>query len=146
MVDAQGIEQVIPHRGDMRLIDEIREFTDKTAVGIKHVKNDEFWCAGHFPAKSIMPGVLIVEALAQTAGFMIMKTHGNNGGKMLGYFVSIESARFARMVLPGDTLELHVEEVASKLKMHKFSGNAFVNGVRVASATFSAIMDDNPQI
>lgn len=146
MVDAQGIEQVIPHRGDMRLIDEIREFTDKTAVGIKHVKNDEFWCAGHFPAKSIMPGVLIVEALAQTACFMIMKTHGNNGGKMLGYFVSIESARFARMVLPGDTLELHVEEVASKLKMHKFSGNAFVNGVRVASATFSAIMDDNPQI
>ena len=102
MVDAQGIEQVIPHRGDMRLIDEIREFTDKTAVGIKHVKNDEFWCAGHFPAKSIMPGVLIVEALAQTACFMIMKTHGNNGGKMLGYFVSIESARFARMVLPGE--------------------------------------------
>ena len=146
MVDAQGIEQVIPHRGDMRLIDEIREFTDKTAVGIKHVRDNEFWCAGHFPAKSIMPGVLIVEALAQTACFMIMKTHGNNGGKMLGYFVSIESARFARMVLPGDTLELHVEEVASKLKMHKFSGNAFVNGVRVASATFSAIMDDDPQI
>ncbi len=146
MVDAKGIEEAIPHRGHMRLVDEILEFTDKTAVGIKHVRNDEFWCAGHFPAKSIMPGVLIVEALAQTACFMIMKTHGNNGGKMLGYFVSIENARFAKMVLPGDTLELHVEEIASKLKMHKFVGNAFVNGVRVASATFSAIMDDNPQI
>ena len=144
MVDAKGIEEAIPHRGHMCLVDEILEFTDKTAVGIKHVRNDEFWCAGHFPAKSIMPGVLIVEALAQTACFMIMKTHGNNGGKMLGYFVSIENARFAKMVLPGDTLELHVEEIASKLKMHKFVGNAFVNGVRVASATFSAIMDDNP--
>ena len=146
MVDAQGIEQVIPHRGDMRLVDEIREFTDKTAVGIKHVRDNEFWCAGHFPMKSIMPGVLIVEALAQTACFMVLNVCGNNGGKTLGYFVSIENAKFTHMVLPGDTLELHVEEVASKLKMHKFSGNAFVNGVRVASATFSAIMDDNPQI
>ena len=77
---------------------------------------------------------------------MIMKVHGNNDGKMLGYFVSIENARFSRMVVPGDTLELHVEEIASKMKLHKFIGNAFVNGVRVASAAFSAIMDDNPEI
>lgn len=146
MIDAKGIEAAIPHRGDMRLIDEIREYTDKTAVGIKYVRNDEFWCAGHFPAKSIMPGVLIIEALAQTACFMVMKTAGNPDGKMLGYFVSIESARFAKMVVPGDTLELRVEETASKMKLHKFVGNAFVNGVRVASASFSAIMDDNPQL
>ena len=146
MIDAKGIEAAIPHRGDMRVIDEIREYTDKTAVGIKYVRNDEFWCAGHFPAKSIMPGVLIIEALAQTACFMVMKTAGNPDGKMLGYFVSIESARFAKMVVPGDTLELRVEETASKMKLHKFVGNAFVNGVRVASASFSAIMDDNPQL
>lgn len=146
MIDANGIENVIPHRDCMRLVDEIREFTDKTAVGIKYVRNDEFWCAGHFPAKSIMPGVLIIEALAQTACFMVMNACGNNGGKMLGYFVSIENVRFSKMVLPGDTLELHVEEIASKLKLHKFTGTAFVNGVRVASATFSAIMDTNPQI
>ncbi|MBO4480504.1 MAG: 3-hydroxyacyl-ACP dehydratase FabZ [Alphaproteobacteria bacterium] len=146
MIDAKGIEKVIPHRGDMRLVDEIREFTDKSAVGVKYVGKDEFWCAGHFPVKSIMPGVLIIEALAQTACFMVMGSGGNNDGKMLGYFVSIESARFSHMVLPGDTLELHVEEIAAKLKMHKFVGNAFVNGVRVASATFSAIMDCEPKI
>ena len=146
MFDAQMIEQVIPHRGAMRLVDEIREFTDKTAIGVKYVRNDEFWCAGHFPAKSIMPGVLIVEALAQTACFMVMKAIGNNNGKMLGYFVSIENARFSHMVLPNDILELHVEEIASKMKLHKFVGEAFVNGERVACATFSAIMDENPNI
>ena len=146
MVDATGIERVIPHRGHMRLVDEIREFTDKTATGIKYVRDDEFWCAGHFPAKHIMPGVLIVEAMAQTACFAVLTAMGNNNGKTLGYFVSIENAKFTRMVVPGDILELHIEEIASKLKMHKFTGAAFVNGKRVATATFSAIMDTNPEL
>lgn len=141
MIDAIGIERAIPHRGFMRLVDEIREFTDKTAVGVKYVRDDEFWCAGHFPGKPIMPGVLIIEALAQTACFTVLNDCANNGGKTLGYFVSIENARFSQMVVPGDTLELHIEEIAAKMKMHKFVGNAFVNGRRVASATFSAIMD-----
>lgn len=146
MIDTAGVEKVIPHRGDMRMVDEIREFTDKTAVGIKYVRNDEFWCKGHFPAKPIMPGVLIIEALAQTACYAILSAIGNNGGKTLGYFVTIENAKFTHMVLPGDTLELHIEETAAKLKLHKFNGTAFVNGKRVACATFSAILDDNPQI
>lgn len=141
MVDAQGIERVIPHRGYMRLIDEIREFTDKTAIGVKYVRDDEFWCAGHFPQKPVMPGVLIIEALAQTACFAVLNSCGNDDGKTLGYFVSIENARFTHIVVPGDTLELHIEEIGAKMKMHKFNGTAFVNGRRVASATFSAIMD-----
>ena len=146
MVDTKGIEAVIPHRGDMRLLDEIREFTATTAVGIKYVRDNEFWCRGHFPAKPIMPGVLIVEALAQTACFAILNAIGNNGGKTLGYFVSIENAKFTHMVLPGDTLELHIEEVGAKMKLHKFNGTAFVNGRRVACATFSAMLDNDPQI
>ncbi|MBO4700757.1 MAG: 3-hydroxyacyl-ACP dehydratase FabZ [Alphaproteobacteria bacterium] len=146
MIDIKGIEQIIPHRGDMRLVDEIREFTDKTALGIKYVRDNEFWCAGHFPAKPIMPGVLIIEALAQTACFTVLKSIGNNGGKALGYFVTIENAKFTHMVVPGDTLELHIEEIGAKMKLHKFTGNAFVNGRRVATATFSAMLDDNPQI
>ena len=121
MVDATGIERVIPHRGHMRLVDEIREFTDKTATGIKYVRDDEFWCAGHFPAKSIM-----------------------NGGKALGYFVTIENAKFTQMVTPGDTLELKIEEIGAKMKLHKFVGNAFVKGRRVATATFSAMLDNDP--
>ena len=143
MLSAQDIEKLIPHRGSMRLVDEIVDVTDTTAFGIKHVRDDEFWCAGHFPSKPIMPGVLIIEALAQTACFMTMHRCGNNGGKMLGYFVSIENAKFTRMVEPGDTLELHVEELGSKMKLHKYSGTAIVNGVRVASVTFSAMMDIN---
>lgn len=146
MIDSKGIEQVIPHRGDMRLIDEILECTDKTAIGIKHVRDNEFWCAGHFPVRPIMPGVLIIEALAQTACFTVLKSIGNNGGKALGYFVSIENAKFTRMVVPGDTLELHIEEIGAKMKLHKFTGTAFVNGKRVACATFSAMLDDNPAI
>lgn len=146
MVDTKGIEAVIPHRGDMRLVDEIREFTATTAVGIKYVRDNEFWCRGHFPAKPIMPGVLIVEALAQTACFAILNAIGNNAGKTLGYFVSIENAKFTHMVLPGDTLELHIEEVGAKMKLHKFNGTAFVNGRRVACATFSAMLDNAPQI
>ena len=141
MITATEIEKIIPHRGDMRLIDEVASFTDTTAVGIKNVTDHEFWCPGHFPVKPIMPGVLIVEAMAQTACFMTLNRLGNNGGKMLGYFVSIENARFNHMVEPGNKLELHVEELGSKMKMYKYTGTAFVNGVKVASATFSAIID-----
>ncbi|MCR5194241.1 MAG: 3-hydroxyacyl-ACP dehydratase FabZ [Alphaproteobacteria bacterium] len=143
MLSTQDIEKLIPHRGSMRLVDEIADISDMTAVGIKHVRDDEFWCAGHFPSKPIMPGVLIIEALAQTACFLTMHRCGNNGGKMLGYFVSIENAKFTRVVKPGDTLELRVEELGSKMMMHKYSGVATVNGVRVAVATFSAMMDVN---
>ena len=91
MIDAKEIETIIPHRGHMRLVDEIREFSDTSAVGIKYVRDDEFWCAGHFPEKPIMPGVLQIEALAQTACFVAFKRMDPvEAAQTLGYFTTME--------------------------------------------------------
>ena len=141
MVDAKGIEQVIPHRGDMRLIDEIREYDEKSGVGIHYVRDNEFWCAGHFPGKPIMPGVLQIEAMAQTACFVALNHIGATDGTTLGYLTTMDKIRFIHMVKPGDVLELHVDILASKMRLYKFHGVAIVDGVKVAEATFSAIMD-----
>lgn len=141
MIDAAGIEKIIPHRGDMRLIDEIREFNETSGVGIHYVRDNEFWCAGHFPGKPVMPGVLQVEALAQTACFIALMALGATDGKTLGYFTTMEKIKFSHMVMPGDVLELHVELLMSKMRLYKFHGIAMVGGKKVAEATFSAIME-----
>jgi len=140
MIDAKEIEAVIPHRGDMRMVDEIREYTETTGVGIHHVRDDEFWCSGHFPGNPIMPGVLQIEALAQTACFIIFKKLGVTFENTLGYFTTMEKIKFSNMVRPGDTLELHIETLMSKMTMYKFHGTAIVDGKKVAEATFTAIM------
>ena len=141
MVDSKGIEAIIPHRGDMRLVDEIREYSDTSAVGIKYVRDDEFWCAGHFPDKPIMPGVLQVEALAQTACFVAFKRmNPDEAAQTLGYFTTMEKIKFSHMVHPGDKLELHVELIMSKMKLYKFHGIAMVAGKKVAEATFTAVL------
>ncbi len=140
MIDTKGIEAVIPHRGDMRMIDEIREINETSAVGVKYVRDDEFWCAGHFPGKPIMPGVLQVEALAQTACFIALNRLGEEKKDMLGYFTTMEKIKFSHMVHPGDKLELHVELVTSKMKLYKFHGIAFVGGKKVTEATFTAVL------
>jgi len=145
MVDAAGIEKVIPHRGDMRLIDEIREFDDRSGVGIHYVRDDEFWCAGHFPGKPIMPGVLQIEALAQTACFIALTMLGATDGNTLGYFTTVDKAKFTHMVKPGDVLELHVELLMNKMRLYKFYGVAMVGDKKVAEATFSAIMQPRDQ-
>ncbi len=141
MIDAKEIEKIIPHRGDMRMIDAIREYDDTSAVGIHYVRDDEFWCAGHFPGDPIMPGVLQIEALAQTACFVAFKNLKIEDGSMLGYFTTMEKIKFSHMVRPGDTLELHVELVMSKLSLYKFHGIALVGGKKVAEATFTAILN-----
>ena len=141
MLGAKEIEKVIPHRGHMRLVDEIREYNENSGVGIKYVRDDEFWCAGHFPGKPIMPGVLQIEALAQTACFIALNKLGFTDGNPLGYFTTMEKIKFSHMVHPGDTLELHVELIQSKMRMFKFHGIAMVGGKKVAEATFSAMMD-----
>lgn len=141
MIGIKEIESVIPHRGNMRLIDEIREYNDTSAVGIKYVRDDEFWCPGHFPGDPIMPGVLQVEALAQTACFVAFKRMNEEERKgMLGYFTTMEKIKFSHMVRPGDKLELHVELLMTKMKLYKFHGIALVGGKKVAEATFTAVL------
>jgi 3-hydroxyacyl-[acyl-carrier-protein] dehydratase len=143
MVNQEEIKKIIPHRGDMLLLDEVRDYNDHSGVGIHYVKPTEFWCDGHFPSKPIMPGVLQVEALAQAACFIILgKLYKEDGHKRLGYFTTMEKIRFSHMVHPGDVLELHVELLASKMKLYKFHGIAMVSGMKVCEATFSAIMDE----
>ena len=143
MITKNEIIDIIPHRGEMLLVDEIREYTDTTGVGIHYVRDDEFWCAGHFPNLPIMPGVLQIEALAQVACFVIIKDIVNKGGtKKLGYFTTMDKIRFTNMVRPGDVLELQVKLLAQKMQLYKFHGIASVNGVKACEATFSAIMDE----
>jgi len=141
MIDTKGVEAIIPHRGDMRMVDEIRECDESSGVGIKYVRADEFWCSGHFPGNPIMPGVLQIEALAQTACFIVFKNMKTTGAETLGYFTTMEKIKFSNMVKPGDTLELHVEVIANKMNMYKFHGIALVGGKKVSEATFSAIMN-----
>lgn len=141
MIDAKEIEKIIPHRGNMRLVDEIREYNDTSAVGVKYVRDDEFWCDGHFPGNPIMPGVLQIEALAQTACYVAFKrVSPEERDNMLGYFTTMERIKFSHMVHPGDKLELHVELLMTKMKLHKFHGIALVGGKKVAEATFTAIL------
>jgi 3-hydroxyacyl-[acyl-carrier-protein] dehydratase len=140
MIGSKGIEEIIPHRGDMRLIDEIREFSETGGVGIRHVRGDEFWCAGHFPGDPIMPGVLQVEAMAQTACFIAFVNLKTTFRESLGFFTGMEKIKFYHMVKPGDVLELHVEVVAKKMNLYKFHGIALVGGKKVSEATFSALM------
>ena len=141
MIDAKQIEKIIPHRGNMRSVDEIREYSDTSAVGIKYVRDDEFWCDGHFPGNPIMPGVLQVEALAQTACFVAFNRLTDEERKdMLGYFTTMEKIRFSHMVRPGDKLELHVELLLTKMSLYKFHGIALVGGKKVAESTFTAVL------
>jgi 3-hydroxyacyl-[acyl-carrier-protein] dehydratase len=142
MITQEEIKKVIPHRGGMLLVDEIREYGAESGVGVHHVRADEFWCAGHFPGRPIMPGVLQVEALAQVACFVVMVDIPASEGRKLGYFTTMDKIRFFHMVKPGDTLELNVELLGGKMNFHRFHGIGMVAGVKVCEADFTAFMDN----
>lgn len=139
--DRAEIMEFIPHRGNMLLVDEIREHSETEGVGIHYVKGDAFWADGHFPGYPVMPGILQVEALAQVACFVVTKEIVRKGGeKKIGYFTTMEKIKFFKKVFPGDVLELHVEEISQKMGLHKFQGAAFVGEEKVCEAKFSAII------
>jgi 3-hydroxyacyl-[acyl-carrier-protein] dehydratase len=138
-IDAQGIMQLIPHRFPMLLIDRLTQIEAPVrAVGIKAVTINEPFFPGHFPTDPIMPGVLIVEAMAQAAAALVMAGAGRAGKGDLVYFLGIENARFRRPVRPGDLLELEVVRQKAKLNIHWYQGRALVDGKLCADAMISA--------
>ena len=143
-VDVLEIMEMIPHRYPFLMIDQVQDVVaDVSAVGIKNVTINEPFFQGHFPRQPVMPGVLIVEAMAQTAAVLVVETlEGEAAGKLV-YFMTIDQARFRKPVFPGARLNIHVTKLRSRANVWKFSGEAKVDGVLVAQATFSAmIMDD----
>jgi 3-hydroxyacyl-[acyl-carrier-protein] dehydratase len=141
--DIKRILQMIPHRYPMLMVDRVIEMRlDASAIGIKNVSINEPFFQGHFPSEPVMPGVLIVEAMAQTAAVLVVSTFGTDSEGKLVYFMSIDGARFRRPVVPGDRLELHVEKVQSRANVWKFAGKAIVEGKVAAEATFAAMIRD----
>ena len=139
--DIQDIKRMIPHRYPFLLIDRVREIDlNKSAVGIKNVTFNEPHFQGHFPAQPIMPGVTIVEAMAQTAAVLVVMTLDMVDNDMLVYFLSIDNCKFRRPVTPGDQLELHVRVVRGRGKLWRFRGEGPVDGKVVAEAEFNAMM------
>jgi len=143
VADIKRILEMIPHRYPMLMVDRVTEMQlDRSAVGIKNVSINEPFFQGHFPSEPVMPGVLIVEAMAQTAAVLVVSTFGSGSEGKLVFFMSIDGVRFRRPVVPGDRLELHVEKVQSRANVWKFSGKAMVDGKVVAEATFAAMIRD----
>lgn len=141
MMDIKEIQKLLPHRYPFLLVDRIIELVPATkAVGIKNVTMNEEFFKGHFPDNPIMPGVLIVEALAQVAGILALNS-GAVSGKSV-YFLSIERAKFRKPVVPGDQLNLQVSILQQRGNVWKFSGNALVEDKIAAEAEFTAMVAD----
>lgn len=143
-IDIMRVMEMIPHRYPFLMIDRVIDLVpDQSAVGIKNVTINENHFQGHFPRQPVMPGVLIIESMAQTAAVLVVETlKGAAAGKLV-YFMTVEDGRFRKPVVPGDTLHVHVTKLRHRANVWKFSGEARVNGALMAEARFSAmIMDD----
>ena len=139
-VDILRILELLPHRYPFLLVDRIVEIDgNRSAVGIKNVTINEPHFQGHFPARPVMPGVLIIEAMAQTAGAITVNARGDEGPPGLVYFMTIDKARFRKPVVPGDRLELHVKLLKERGTIQKYEAEARVDGAKVAEAEISAM-------
>ncbi len=142
-VDVARVMQLLPHRYPFLLVDRIESMLrDESCVGIKNVTINEPFFQGHFPKYPVMPGVLIIEALAQTAGALCVHHAGVTEIPHIVYFLGIDKAKFRKPVVPGDQLHLHVKKTRSRGPVWRFYGEAKVNGQLVAEAEISAMIVD----
>jgi 3-hydroxyacyl-[acyl-carrier-protein] dehydratase len=144
ILDVNEIRRILPHRYPMLLVDRIVEMEPERIVGIKNVTGNEPFFQGHFPDFPVMPGVLIIEAMAQAAGVLVLKTIADREKKLV-LLVSIENAKFRRPVVPGDQLRLEMAVVKRRASVAKMAGRATVNGVVVAEAEVMCKLADKEE-
>src|SRR5512146_1773712 len=145
VLDINEIRQILPHRYPFLLVDRIVEMEAERIVGIKNVTANEPFFTGHFPDFPVMPGVLIVEAMAQAAGVLVLKTIPDRDKKLV-LLVAIENARFRKPVIPGDQLRMEMKVLKRKASVAKMAGVATVNGAVVAEAeVMCKLADKDPQ-
>ncbi len=142
-VDILRIMEMIPHRYPMLLVDKVVNMKPRvSAEGIKNVTINEPYFPGHFPTQPVMPGVMIVESMAQTAAILVVNSLGKEAEGKLVYFMTIDEARFRKPVQPGDQMHIHVDCLKQRGPVWKFRGEAKVDGKLMAEAVFSAMIMD----
>ncbi len=146
VVDVLRIMRSIPHRYPFLLIDRMVDVVPATsAIGIKNVTINEPYFTGHFPGRPVMPGVLIIESMAQTAGALVVITLGPEAEGKVVYFMSIDGAKFRKPVMPGDQIRIHVTKERNRGPVWKFSAEAKVDGAVVAEAVITAMIMDRAE-
>ncbi len=142
-IDIEKIMQMIPHRYPMLLIDRMLEINgNQSAVGLKNVTINEPFFQGHFPDKPVMPGVLIIEAMAQTAAILVVENMQEQTNDKIVYFMAIDKAKFRRPIIPGDSVHIYVEKQHERGKVWRFACRAEVDGKLCAEAIVTAMIAD----
>ena len=141
LVNIEKIVNMIPHRYPMLLIDKVEDLIlGESATGIKNVTANENFFTGHFPSKMVMPGVLMIESMAQTCAVLVIETLGRTAEGSLVYFMSVDGAKFRKPVIPGDQLKFHVEKIKNRAKVWKFQCKGYVEDELVSEAVISAMI------
>ncbi|MBY0356188.1 MAG: 3-hydroxyacyl-ACP dehydratase FabZ [Rickettsiales bacterium] len=142
-IDHERIKEMIPHRYPFLMVDRVVNMVDsESATGIKNVTSNEPFFVGHFPNQAVMPGVMMIESMAQTSALLVVHSMGKHAEGKLVYFMSIDEAKFRKPVVPGDRLHVHVETQQSRKNVWRFAGACYVEGVKVSEAVYSAMILD----
>ncbi len=141
IIEPAELLKLLPHRYPFLLVDRIVEVdADESCIGVKNVTFNEPFFAGHFPERPVMPGVLLIEGMAQTAGAICSKHSGHEGRPPNVFFLTVDKAKFRKPVLPGDTIEYHMRKIQQRRTMWWFKGEAKVRGVTVCEAEVGAMI------